>query len=208
MGGSMEDTKIFNVFSAGTAQGTQLHNVRVQVCPLVLVAITDAYTRRQEGSSRSIGTLLGNIEGNVITVTDAFSVNHVNNEDEGHAPVIAQEYHRKMLKLKRKVCVKDNVIGWFSTGTDLMPSSVLIHTFYAQSAGFQPTAVLPSPLHLIVDCECNNQKLALKCYTNVARGTADLFQFHPIPAQCLDTHSASCRPRGRPAPSATSIPCL
>jgi translation initiation factor 3 subunit F len=171
-------TKHFNVFQLAATRPYQ----RVQMHPLVVVAICDAYARRPEGATRSIGTLLGYVaDGNVIEITDAFTVSH---KDEADGRVMMdQEYHRKMLRLKRKVSLKESVVGWFSTGNEIRPSSIVIHSFYqGKDAVFSPAPALPSPLHVIVDTDCKDAKLTVKCYVNMPTpGLDTLVQFHEVP---------------------------
>merc|ERR1719201_2538528 len=172
-------TKHFNVFQLAATRPYQ----RVQMHPLVVVAICDAFARRPEGATRSIGTLLGYVsDGNVVEISDVFTVNH-KDEPEGRV-MMDQEYHRKMFRLKRKVCPKESVVGWFSTGKDILPNSIVIHTFYqnAKDSMFMPTPALPSPMHLLVDTDCSDSKLSVKCFVNMTTPGIDaLVQFHEIP---------------------------
>jgi translation initiation factor 3 subunit F len=179
-------TNTFNVFRFGVNHPYQ----NVQVHPLVVVAICDAFARRPEGATRSIGTLLGYVsDGNVVEISDVFAVNH-KDEPDGRV-MMDQEYHRKMSRLKRKVCPKETVVGWFSTGKDILPNSIVIHTFYqnAKDSMFMPTPALPSPMHLLVDTDCTNSKMSVKCFVNMTTPGIDaLVQFHEIPLT-LKPHS-------------------
>jgi translation initiation factor 3 subunit F len=172
-------TNTFNVFRFGVNHPYQ----NVQVHPLVVVAICDAFARRPEGATRSIGTLLGYVsDGNVVEISDVFTVNH-KDEPEGRV-MMDQEYHRKMFRLKRKVCPKESVVGWFSTGKDILPNSIVIHGFYqnAKDSMFMSTPALPSPMHLLVDTDCANSKMSVKCFVNMTTPGIDaLVQFHEIP---------------------------
>merc|ERR1719424_773698 len=112
-----------------------------------------------------------------------------------------QEYHRKMLRLKGKVCPKESIVGWFSTGDKILASSIVIHTFYEsttaekgqQSALFNPTPALPKPLHMIVDTKCTNNKLTVKCFVNnVTPGIDSLVQFHEIPVTVAGGETEAC----------------
>jgi translation initiation factor 3 subunit F len=172
-------TNTFNVFRFGVNHPYQ----NVQVHPLVVVAICDAYARRPEGATRSIGTLLGYVsDGNVIEISDVFTVNH-KDEPDGRV-MMDQEYHRKMFRLKKKVCPKESVIGWFSTSKEILPNSIVIHGFYqnGKDSMFMSTPALPSPMHLLVDTECTNSKMSVKCFVNMTTPGIDaLVQFHEIP---------------------------
>lgn len=131
----------------------------VQVHPLVLLAVLDHHTRRQEGASRVIGTLLGqrSTDGNactVIHVTNCFAVPHA---EHGEEVAIGKDFNRQMLALHTRAHRKDVVIGWYATAlppseseasssmllsgsTDknrfrcIADTSSLIHDFYAGEA--------------------------------------------------------------------------
>lgn len=55
-------------------------NVHVKLHPVVILTICDAYLRRDANKSRVIGTLLGQIEDNVIEVKNCFVVPHVDGD--------------------------------------------------------------------------------------------------------------------------------
>ena len=57
-------------------------NVRVQVHPVVLLSICDAYIRRNDKQERVIGTLLGAVSDGVVSVQRAYVVPHNENADQ------------------------------------------------------------------------------------------------------------------------------
>jgi len=177
--------KVFNVFHVPAAGTHAAAFNQVRVHPLAVLVITDAYARRAKGEDRSIGTLLGYENGNAVEITDAFTVNHKDGDD--NEVMMDQEYHRKMLKLKRKVCPREHVVGWFSTGSKLRPSNVIIHTFYQsqKDSTFAASPQLPSPIHLIVDTDCTDQRLAVKAFVQLQLPAVDntLAHFQEIPLE-------------------------
>merc|ERR1719253_1834665 len=96
-----------------------------------------------------------------------------------------QEYHRRMYKLKRKVCAKEVVVGWFSTGTQIEPSSVVINSFYQSHADstFAATQHLPSPIHVVVDTACTNERMSVKAFVSMPLAIDSLVHFHEIPVE-------------------------
>jgi len=151
--------------------------------PQRVFTILDAYVRRPENAQRAIGTLLGYVaEGNILQVTDAFTVVHQDNDNYG--VLMDQEYHRQMVKLRQKVSPKEMVVGWFCTGSEIQDSSVVIHNFYLKpsESGFQPTQLLQTPIHMIVDTELTKKQLTIKAFLSKVTNVADtLVQFHEIP---------------------------
>lgn len=157
-------------------------NVSCRLHPVVVFTILDAYVRRAKDATRAIGTLLGYCsEGNVVEITDAFAVVH---QDKDSGVLMDQDYHRNMVNLRKQVNPKEQVVGWFSTGSEIMDGSVVIHNFYLKSneSFFQPSIMLPSPIHLMIDTEMSNNSLAIKAYMNKDTLIAEsLVQFHQIP---------------------------
>lgn len=154
-----------------------------RVHPVAIVKILDAYGRRPEGATRTIGTLLGSItEGSIVDITDCFPVVHKDTDDAG--VLMDQDYHKQMLALRQKVSPREVVVGWFSTGDEINASSVVIHAFYCtKEAQFTPTAVLPGPVHLLVDTTVvpSPQNFFCKAFVNVDTKVAhSLLQFHEV----------------------------
>lgn len=57
-------------------------NVRVQVHPVVLLSICDAYIRRNEKQERVIGTLLGTVTDGLVSVQRCYVVPHNESADQ------------------------------------------------------------------------------------------------------------------------------
>ncbi|CAJ1440020.1 unnamed protein product [Effrenium voratum] len=173
--------KCFNI--ASRVQKSSIEQpLSCRVHPVTVLKILDAYVRRPAGATRTIGTLLGWIsEGNAVDITDSFPVPHKEN-DEGVS--IDQDYHKSMLELRQKVSPREVVVGWFSTGDEINAASSVIHAFYCkkEASQFNPTAVLPGPLHFLIDATPGQQNFAIKTFVNVRTTVAEnLLQFHEVP---------------------------
>lgn len=172
--------KNFNI--ASRVQKTSVEQpLSCRVHPVAVLKILDAFVRRPENAKRIIGTLLGWIsEGSVVDITDCFPIVHRDTEEMA---LMDQDYHTQMLSLRQKVSPREVVVGWFATGTEINPLSANIHKFYCyKESGFNATAVLPSPVHLLVDTSLKNQTLSMKAYVNVRTVAAEnLLQFHEVP---------------------------
>lgn len=175
--------KCFNI--ASRVQKSSIEQpLSCRVHPVTVLKILDAYVRRPAGATRTIGTLLGWIsEGSAVDITDSFPVPHKDTTDEGVA--IDQDYHKSMLELRQKVSPREVVVGWFSTGDEINATSAVIHAFYCkkESSQFNPTAVLPGPLHLLIDTSYLAQpSFGIKTFVNVRTAVAEnLLQFHEVP---------------------------
>merc|ERR1712113_242135 len=151
------------------------------------MGVLDAFVRRPEGAKRTIGTLLGWIsEGSVVDITDSYPVIHKDDAEGG--VLMDQDYHKQMLTLRNKVSPREVVVGWFSTGSEINANSAVIHSFYCtKESQFTATAVLPGPIHLLVDTSNaslgpGNQGFGLNAFVNVRTTVAEsLLQFHEVP---------------------------
>lgn len=164
---------------------TSSTTTEVQVHPLVLLSILDHHTRRQEGSGRVIGTLLGKrlVGSNgkqVVEITNCFAVPHAERGDE---VAIGKDFNRQMLALHLRANRKEMVVGWYATalpveeevegqsaeGDDsgnpplissykcIADTSSLIHEFYAGECE-------EDPVHLVVDTSLVTDTINLKAF--------------------------------------------
>jgi translation initiation factor 3 subunit F len=148
--------------------------IDVKVHPTVLFSIIDSYERRNEKMTRVVGTLLGtNIQGN-IEATDCFVVPH----RDGDEVAIDVEFARTSYQSYKKVNSAVQIVGWFSTGFDIPPTSCLIHEYYARET--------KSPIHLTIDTTLKNNKPEVRTYCSQDIGIPDNKQgtfFVPIPVE-------------------------
>jgi len=172
--------KCFNI--ASRVQKSSIEQpLSCRVHPVAVLKVLDAFVRRPEGAKRTIGTLLGWIsEGSVVDITDSFPVVHKDTEE---GVLMDQDYHKQMLALKQKVSPREVVVGWFSTGDEINATSAVIHSFYCtKESQFTPAAVLPGPVHLLIDTSLSQPSLGLKAFVTVRTTVAEnLLQFHEVP---------------------------
>lgn len=171
--------KSFNI--ASRVQKSSIEQaLSCRVHPVAILKILDAYIRRPEGAKRIIGTLLGWIsEGSIVDITDSFPVVHKDRDEV----LLDQDYHKHMLAMRQKVSPREVVVGWFSTGVEINGASAVIHAFYCtKESQFTATAVLPGPVHLLLDATLSGQSFAIKAFVNVRTSVAEgLLQFHEVP---------------------------
>jgi len=141
-------------------------DVTCKVHPAVIFTILDHFSRRNEGQTRVIGTLLGEETDGVVEIKNCFPVPHNELAEEGgdgdtqYQVAVDMEFHRTMYELHKKVSPREVVVGWYATGGAITPHSSLIHNLYAQEVG-------SSCVHLSVDTMINaTQKMDVVAYTN------------------------------------------
>eukprot|EP00930_Biecheleria_cincta_P003914 TRINITY_DN10481_c0_g2_i2.p1 TRINITY_DN10481_c0_g2~~TRINITY_DN10481_c0_g2_i2.p1 ORF type:complete len:351 (-),score=68.85 TRINITY_DN10481_c0_g2_i2:75-1091(-) len=171
--------KCFNI--ASRVQKSSIEQpLSCRVHPVAILKVLDAFVRKPEGAKRTIGTLLGWIsEGSVVDITDSFPVVH---KDTDEGVLMDQDYHKQMLALRQKVSPREVVVGWFSTGDEINATSAVIHSFYCtKESQFTPAAVLPGPVHLLIDTSLGHQT-GIHAFVNVRTSVAEsLLQFHEVP---------------------------
>ncbi|KAA8539628.1 hypothetical protein F0562_026320 [Nyssa sinensis] len=86
------------------------------------------------------------------------------------------DYHHNMLSSHLKVNPKEVIVGWFSTGFEVIGGSALIHEFYSRE--------VTHPVHLIVDTGFRYGEASIKALVSVSLSLGDqqfAAQFHQIP---------------------------
>jgi len=172
--------KCFNI-AAKVQKSSNENELSCRVHPVAVLKILDAFVRRPQGHARIIGTLLGwKSEGSIVDITDSFPVVH---RDVDDTVLLDQEYQKQMLLLRQRVSPREEVVGWFSTGDEINHTSAVIHGFYCtKESTFQPTAMLPGPVHMLVDTSLVGESFKLKAFVNVRTTVAEsLLQFHEVP---------------------------
>merc|ERR1712141_301609 len=95
-------------------------NLVARVHPVVLFGIADSYERRNEDAKRVIGTLLGTYEKGRVEVTNCFTVPHT----EGDEVAVDMDFARTMFELHKQVNRGEQVVGWYSTGSEVTEHSL------------------------------------------------------------------------------------
>mmetsp|Transcript_15435 Transcript_15435/g.29692 ORF Transcript_15435/g.29692 Transcript_15435/m.29692 type:complete len:287 (-) Transcript_15435:575-1435(-) len=152
--------------------GTLPANV-AKVHPLVLFNICDSYIRRNEGSDRVIGTLLGSYgEDGAVVVKNSYAVPH--NESQGQVAVDI-DFHRTMFELHHRANPKEVIVGWYSTGRGVDQSDALIQDFYARDVAH--------PVHLTLDTLMTGDEMTVEAYVSTSLSLGDkpmATHFHQI----------------------------
>lgn len=126
----------------------------VKVSPLVVMNVSDSYTRRPQEAERVVGALLGAWTDNGLEVRNSYAVPHT--ESDGQI-AIDVEYFRHMLELQLRAAPKDVLVGWYSTGSCIAPTDTLVHEFVARSCS-------APPVHLVVDPSMANPRACVTAW--------------------------------------------
>ncbi|KAI8803028.1 JAB1/Mov34/MPN/PAD-1 ubiquitin protease-domain-containing protein [Cladochytrium replicatum] len=142
--------------------------VAVSVDPLVFFAILDHYNRRDSKQYRVVGVLLGvrSEDGSDYEVRNCFPVAYSETDDD--QVTVDAEYVHTMYVLHQRVNPKEQIVGWYATGTEesINQASVFLHEFF--STEFMPPAsYLPfNPVHLLVDSALTNDRVGVKAFVS------------------------------------------
>jgi translation initiation factor 3 subunit F len=149
--------------------------MRLNVHPVVILQILDHYSRRNENQRRVIGTLLGSEQtDSQLHVKDTFPVPHTETDAQIQFDL---DYHRTMLELHQKVNNKEQILGWYTTGSNLTENDHLLHEFYS-SKGKSGVIIL------VVDVSASTNKLKAFRSTSLVLGSGDVMlgaKFEQIP---------------------------
>jgi len=128
-GGGMEveveeaNVEIYNVMAGTGVQGS----VKVQLHPLVIMNISDHWTRMkaQNGKpSQVIGALLGKQEGRLLEIMNSFELSFITSDD---VITIDTAYYEKQQKQFKQVFQDLEFLGWYSTGGAPNFSDISVH---------------------------------------------------------------------------------
>ncbi|XP_067127142.1 eukaryotic translation initiation factor 3 subunit F-like [Centruroides vittatus] len=145
----------------------------VRMHPVILFSIVDSHERRNAEAQRVIGTLLGIHEKGAVEITNCFCVPHNESRDE---VAVDMDFARDGYELHKKVNPSEVIVGWYATGSDVTPHSVLIHEYYCREANV--------PIHLTVDTTMENGRMSLKAYTSIPFG---------VPRKTVGTMFSPCK---------------
>jgi 26S proteasome regulatory subunit N8 len=128
----------------------------------------DHYNRLAKGTSkRVVGTLLGEVVDGKLHVTNSFAVIFEEDPRDPRVWFLDHNYHENMFQMFKKVNTKERVVGWYSTGSKLMPCDLEIHELYRQYC--------PEPVLVIMNPQPSELELPTDCYYSVEVPTDDKY---------------------------------
>ncbi|CRG99394.1 eukaryotic translation initiation factor 3 subunit 5, putative [Plasmodium relictum] len=164
-------------------------SIKCVIHPSVIFTILDAYIRRDEDQTHVIGTLMGSIiDTNLIEISDCFVDKHSLNE--GGFLQIIKDHHETMYELKQKIRPRDQVVGWFCSGSELSELSCAVHGWFKEHnsiSKFYPHSPLNEPIHLLVDAALESGFLNIKAFVQLPISLVKEYfvHFHEIQIELL-----------------------
>jgi 26S proteasome regulatory subunit N8 len=136
--------------------------VDVTIHPLVLLSVADHYHRVARGTrKRAVGVLLGTVSRGQVDATNSFAVPF---EEDSKNPAVFYLDHNfleNMLAMFRKVSAKERVVGFYSTGPEIRPNDLRIHSMLKR---FLPKGTVTPPVFCIIDVRPNRSSIPTTAY--------------------------------------------
>lgn len=164
-------------------------NTKCVIHPSVIFTILDAYIRRDEDQTHVIGTLMGSVvDTNLIEISDCFVDKHSLNE--GGFLQIIKDHHETMYELKQKIRPREQVVGWFCSGSELSELSCAVHAWFKEHnsiSKFQPHSNLSEPVHLLVDASLESGYINIKAFVQlpISLVKEHFVHFHEVQTELL-----------------------
>jgi len=146
-----------------SATSTSKNNVvDVTVHPLVLLSTADHYHRVARGTrKRAVGVLLGTVSRGRVDATNSFAVPFEEDNKNPAVFYLDHNYLENMLGMFRKVNAKERVVGFYSTGPEIRPNDLRIHSLLKR---FIPKGTITPPIFCIIDVRPNRQSIPTTTY--------------------------------------------
>lgn len=121
-----------------------------EVHPVVVLQILDHFSRRNPEQKRVIGALLGesSVDNQLVKIKGCFPVPH---EETNETLKFDIDFHKTMNELHKKVNSRYQLIGWYSTASEVSGNDGSLHDYFTKGKS--------SSLLLLVDVEAPSNKL-------------------------------------------------
>lgn len=145
----------------------------VTIHPLVLLSAADHYHRVARGTrKRVVGALLGTVSRGRVDATNSFAVPFEEDNKNPNVFYLDHNYLENMLTMFRKVNAKERIVGFYSTGPQIRPNDLRIHSMLTR---FLPKGTITPPVFCIIDVRPNRKSIpttAYKMVEEVEEGTS------------------------------------
>jgi len=136
--------------------------VDVTVHPLVLLSVADHYHRVARGTrKRAVGVLLGTVSRGRVDATNSFAVPFEEDNKNPAVFYLDHNYLENMLGMFRKVNAKERVVGFYSTGPEIRPNDLRIHSLLKR---FIPKSTITPPIFCIIDVRPDRKSIPTTAY--------------------------------------------
>mmetsp|Transcript_4570 Transcript_4570/g.8812 ORF Transcript_4570/g.8812 Transcript_4570/m.8812 type:complete len:361 (+) Transcript_4570:86-1168(+) len=137
----------------------------VTVHPLVLLSAADHYHRVARGTrKRVVGVLLGSVNRGSVDATNSFAVPFEEDNKNPAVFYLDHNYLENMLGMFRKVNAKERIVGFYSTGPQIRPNDLRIHSMLTR---FLPKGTYTPLIFCIIDVRPNRKSIPTTAYKMV-----------------------------------------
>jgi 26S proteasome regulatory subunit N8 len=134
----------------------------VTVHPLVLLSVADHYHRVARGTrKRAVGVLLGTVSRGSIDATNSFAVPFEEDLKNPAVFYLDHNFLENMLHMFRKINAKERVVGFYSTGPEIRPNDLRIHSMLKR---FLPKGSVTPPVFCIIDVRPDRHSIPTTAY--------------------------------------------
>lgn len=134
----------------------------VVVHPLVLLSVADHYNRVAKGTrKRAVGVLLGTVNRGSVDALNSFAVPFEEDSKNPAVFYLDHNYLENMLHMVRKVNSKERVVGFYSTGPEIRPNDLRIHSMMKR---FLPKGSVTPSVFCIIDIRPDRQSIPTTAY--------------------------------------------
>lgn len=169
--------------------GMQLKQLQCCIHPTIVSNILDHYMRRPQDEPNVVGTLLGSVDGQMVDLQTCFSVPaDTLIEGKEQKLIVDKDYLEKMLKFHRRVNPKEDIIGFYMSGTEINSQVLAIFKMFQEIISKQKNNSLGgNPLLLLIDPTMQNNRLSIKVSLLVRNLTdvVDLEHCYRFDCACL-----------------------
>jgi 26S proteasome regulatory subunit N8 len=145
---------------ASTSSSSEVIDVTVH--PLVLLSAADHYHRVARGTrKRAVGVLLGSSSRGRVDATNSFAVPFEEDSKNSEVFYLDHNFLENMLAMFRKVHAKERVVGFYSTGPQIRPNDLRIHSLVSR---FVPAGTVTPPVFVIIDVRPNRESIPTTAY--------------------------------------------
>ncbi|KAI7906565.1 maintenance of mitochondrial structure and function-domain-containing protein [Cokeromyces recurvatus] len=146
------------------------------ISPVVLFSVLDHYLRRDDPQTKVVGALVGvrSPDATEVEIRNALPLIYNNEIDRDH-------YH-SMVELHQRVNPEEFILGWYTAGKELTPTSTPVHEFFAEDvAPFQPIQVTVD-----IDALFKTSDMGIRAYASAPVGFSNKpgdSLFLPVPCE-------------------------
>mmetsp|Transcript_12784 Transcript_12784/g.18657 ORF Transcript_12784/g.18657 Transcript_12784/m.18657 type:complete len:337 (-) Transcript_12784:300-1310(-) len=134
----------------------------VTIHPLVLLSAADHYHRVAKGTrKRVVGALLGTVSRGRVDATNSFAVPFEEDNKNPNVFYLDHNYLENMLVMFRKVNAKERIVGFYSTGPQIRPNDLRIHSMLTR---FLPKGTITPPVFCVIDVRPDRKSIPTTAY--------------------------------------------